>query len=525
MVWIVIGEEKGKIALVSKSNIKGEGILHQGSYLTIEDNGRKFILRVEDTFQHNPYSPSPMIVDMDLSPLHEDQKCQNIVYTTRIAEIPERVDGKSSFIKPQMIARRSNQAEVNMAFENEKGMPVFPATTFARSSQILCDDNEKYLHVNIPEDVFFYQMLITGRTGSGKTVAMKYMAQYFLEGLNLENGPGAVVAINVKEEDFLTMDKASYSNKSQVLKEWKDLNLIPHKIDTFRIYYPGNLATRYSDDVDRNLCERITLKTKNIDPETLSGLIQNITDIGAEQLPSIFRYWKERLMNQGDTLTDFLRYFSDQNINRNYTGLNTRNEELPIIMHYGTYQSIVNALTRATEYFDIDDAQELNAGDILQHGKLSVIDVVGKSALGFGSVLMRDLFEKIYEEKSRKNILVPVLIIIDEVHEFYGNARSREALQTLDSICRKGRSLEIGVIFSSQNPVDIPHGISSVVNTKIYFKSDLVNIKSLGINVGNFDPEAMKAGYGVARIHGMNQLKFVKYPMSLAGVYDGKKGN
>ena len=122
--------------------------------------------------------------------------------------------------------------------------------------------------------------------------------------------------------------------------------------------------------------------------------------------------------------------------------------------------------------------------------------------------------------KSLKELDAPVLIIIDEVHEFYGTAGSREALDVLDSICRKGRSLEIAVIFASQNPEDMPKGINSVVNSKIYFKSDAGNIRSLVGNVAGFDPEAFKAGYGVARIHGLNQLKYVKFPMSLAGVRD-----
>lgn len=522
MVWIVLGEEKGKIALVSKSKIKGEGILHQGSYLTVEEGERKYILRVEDTFQNNPYSPLPLIVDMDLSPIYEDQKCQNIVYTSRMVEIPEREDGKSSFIKPQLPARRSNQSEINMAFGSEKGVPVFPATAFARSNQVLCDDEGKLMHVKIPNDVFFHQMLITGRTGSGKTVAMKYIAQYFLEELELVNGPGAVLAVNVKEEDMLTMDKKSKTNSSAVKKEWSNLNFEPHGVETFRVYYPGDKSAKYSNDVDTTKCEKISLKTENIDPETLTGLIQNISERGAEQLPAIFRFWQKKLMKPGDKLNDFIRYFADPSKERQYQALNTRDEPLPIKLFPGTHQNLINALSNATEYFDVEGAKELNAKDILQPGKMSVIDVDAKYGFGFGSVLLRDLLEKIYDTKTNKEINIPILIIIDEVHEFYSSARSREALQTLDSICRKGRSRQIGVIFSSQNPEDIPKGISSVVNTKIYFKSDLSNIRALGVNTAGFDPEALKAGYGVARIHGLSQLKFLKFPMSLSGVNDGK---
>jgi hypothetical protein len=239
-----------------------------------------------------------------------------------------------------------------------------------------------------------------------------------------------------------------------------------------------------------------------------------------DQLPAIFRYWQEKSMREGDTINDFVAYFSDPNKDRFYTALNTRGEELPVKMHPGTFQNVLNALTFATEYFDVPRAKELEADDIIQPRKMSVVDVAAKGGFGFGAVLLRDLLEKIYEAKSLKELDAPVLIIIDEVHEFYGSARSREALQILDSICRKGRSLQIAVIFASQNPEDMPKGISSVVNSKIFFKSDASNFRSLGVNVAGFDTEAFKAGYGVARIHGLNQLKFVKFPMSLAGVTD-----
>jgi len=522
MSWVVIGEKNGRIVLVS-SRKDSEGILHKGSYLTIEDAEKKFILRVEDSRQESPFSPSPMIVDMDLSPLIQDQKCQNLVYATRIIEYPEREDGMSSFIKPQMKARRSNQDEIDLAFENKGGIPVFPATVLWRSSQNLRDNTGRFIHVKIPEDIFFHQMLITGSTGSGKTVAMKYLAQYFLE--NLEHGPGAVLAVNVKEEDMLTVDKESKTDNPDTIKEWSDLGLEPHGADTFRVYYPGNQSPNYSEKVDLGKCEKITLTTENVDPESLAGLVQNISAIGADQLPAIFRYWKERAEKTGNKLKYFIDYFADPKKGRGYSTLNAQGDELYIQMHSGTFRNVLNALSYAASYFDIGGAKELNADDILQPGKMSVIDVTGKQGFGFGSVLLRDLLNKIYEAKSRKESDVPILIVIDEVHEFYGSAESREALQTLDAICRKGRSLQIGVIFASQNPGDMPRGISNVVNTKICFKSDLSSMKSLGVAPSGFDPEALKQGYAAARVHGLSQLRFVKFPMSLAGVDDGKKSN
>ena len=103
----VIKEEKGKIKLVSKANVSG--ILPKGSYLTLEKGNSKFILRVDDTEQTEPYNPSPMVVDMDLSPLLQDQKCKNIIYAYRVKDITNREDGLIDYIEPQSEARRSTQ--------------------------------------------------------------------------------------------------------------------------------------------------------------------------------------------------------------------------------------------------------------------------------------------------------------------------------------------------------------------------------------------------------------------------------
>ena len=66
-------------------------------------------------------------------------------------------------------------------------------------------------------------------------------------------------------------------------------------------------------------------------------------------------------------------------------------------MHPGTFQNVRNALSYATEYFDVPGAKELQADDIIQPRKMSVIDVAAKGGFGFGAVLLRDLLEKIYE--------------------------------------------------------------------------------------------------------------------------------
>lgn len=517
--WIVIGEEKGFIKLVSKSGTPG--LLPKGSYLTVEGESGKFILRVDESRQYEPYSPSPLIVDMDLSPLKQDQKCQNVIYARRIKDLNEREDGLIDYILPQSMARRSNQEEINQAIGNtEEGPEVFLATVHSSQNQILIDDKKMQIRVKLPREIFFHQILICGKTGSGKTVASKYLAQYFVEEMD-----GAVLAINVKDVDFLMMDKKSLSKNPSVIKEWATLKQDPHGIENFTIYFPANIDISTAPWVTQELCQKITLNVKEIEPESLTGLLRGITDIAAQNLPNIFRYWQEtrkRMVDEDFTFGDFVEYFSHAEMDgRIFRTMNSRGEETAeITLHSGTFANIQRNLISAQEFFDNPDAKSLDWEDILYPGKMSVINVAGRKGVEFGSILLRHLLHRIVEAKSQKLSDVPILIIIDEVHQFYNTESSKEALGDIDTICRTGRSQEIGVIFSSQNPQDIPHGLSSVINTKIFFKTDLSSAKSHGIIASAEEIENLRKGFAAVNIHDLSQVKFVKFPLSYSGVFE-----
>jgi Cdc6-like AAA superfamily ATPase len=525
MELIVIGEEGGRIKLVSKSNARA--MLPKGSYLTItsKDENSKFILRVDDTKQHEPYQPDPLIVDMDLSPLAPDQYCQNVVFAYRVKDISTRTDGLIDFIPPQAIARRSSQEEINLALGNEQnGPPIFLATLHASQNQILRDEKGNPITANLPEDMFFHQVMICGKTGSGKTVATKYLAQYFVEQME-----GAVLAINVKDVDFLRMNKPSVTKNQSILEEWNKLNIEPSGIENYVVYYPANNHIDVAKGVDPSVCKRITLDVKQIEPESLTGLLQGLSDTAAQSLPSIFRWWQNSARDNKDqslfTFSNFVNHFQKV-VNEEkcvFPTLNIRGEQSTLGLHRATCDLILRKLNVAIEFFDNPDSACLSEKDILQRGKMSVINVAGNNGIQFGSILLRDLLHRIVEAKSMGTSKIKILIIIDEVHQFYNTSSSREALGELDTICRTGRSQGIGVIFSSQNPSDMPSGLSSVINTKIFFKTDTGAAKNLGIKVSDEEMESLKKGYAVASVHELSQVKVVKFPMAVSGVFEEEK--
>ena len=518
MAWIVIGEKNGKIQLVSKGNV--DGLLPKGSYLTIKEKGSKFILRVDGTQQIESYSPSPMVIDMDLKPLYEDQKCQNVISAFRVKDLITRDDGLINYIKPQSVAIRSTQDEIDLAMGgNADGAKVFLATVHSSQNQLLIDENQKFITTNMPDDMFFHQILICGKTGSGKTVAMKYLAQYFVEKFD-----GAVLAVNVKESDLLRMNKGSIPKNIQTDKEFHMLGQKPHGIDNFIVYYPASVEIAKTKKVDQEYTKKITLSVKEIDPDALTGILQNITDIGAQNLPNIFRAWLDRkkgLGNEEDfNFNGFAKYFSNaEENNLEFDTVNSRGNESRIRLHRGTFENIRRSLDIALNFFDNENADSINERDVLVRGKMSVIDVAVKNGKHFGAILLRDLLHKIVNAKNLGND-VPVLIIIDEVHSFYNVDALESALGDLDTICRTGRSQKIGVIFASQNPTDIPSGLSSVINTKIFFKTDTPLAKSHGIVVSQEEMESLKAGFAVVSIHDLPQAKIVKFPLSFAGVFE-----
>jgi len=161
------------------------------------DNKPRFVLRVDESSQHEVFKPNPLIVDMDLEGLYGENRCQNLIEAYRIKNLVKRDDGKIDFIEPRLVARRSNQTEVDVALTGDssidlKGPKVFLSTLQGGENQHIADEKNHFLTSILPEDMFYHQIQITGKTGSGKTVAIKYLAQYFVEELN-----GAVLAVNV----------------------------------------------------------------------------------------------------------------------------------------------------------------------------------------------------------------------------------------------------------------------------------------------------------------------------------------
>jgi len=520
-MWIVTGNEKDMITLVSSKKV--DAVLPIGSYLTVTDKDKvKHIMLVEESYQKSLFEPSPMVVDAELPLLSQDQECKNIIRAREIRQFPLRADGMFSFIKPNETARRTTQEEINEVFMSKDGYPVFLATSFLTQNSTLKDDAGRLIYVQIPFDSLYLQTMICGQTGSGKTVAMKYLIERFLT-----HEKGAVLAINVKGIDLLTMDQPTIIKnvklKTQTQEEWDTLGLSIGEPTEYSIYVPAS-GQRHKEGVSREKVSPITLRTRDLEPNSLLGVLQNITDRAAEALPSIFRYWLERT-HEAITFRNFIAWFRTRATKENqyvFPTISQSEEESEVPLHPGTCNAILRSLESAIDFFDNQDANclAIREDNIMVPGKLSVIDLSNKDTIIFGAVLLRHLLSRIYESKAIGGQYsdVPVLIVIDEVHYFYGSGASVQALEELNAIARMGRSERIGVIFASQNPEDLPNGLTQIVNTRIFFRS-LGNVgRKFDIKDFAVELSLLENGFAAISSVALPQVKFVKFPISLMGV-------
>jgi DNA helicase HerA-like ATPase len=531
MNWIVMYEKSGKIILTSKKN-SNSGLLPKGSYITVDmginsdgtisDDNRKFVLRVEESEQTEIYSPSPLLADLNLGLQEADRVCKNKITAHRIYDISHREDGLVDYIKPQSLARLSTEEEILKATdsENNNGPFLFPATIHTSRCQKINDFEGKPVRIKIPEEVYWHQIQITGKTGSGKTVATKYLAQHFIENkitTDNINRYGCVLAINVKDVDFLKMNKPTETNNSDAIKEWNSLGFTPKGVQNYEILYSAHENKKNLEDQgvggENAQLKPITLNATKIDPESLLGIVEGLTELASQSLPEIFRYWQT--YNPSGKFTGFLDFLEQcREQENNYNTIDVAGRESTINLNSSTASSMLRRLKNANKYFENEQGFEIDAKDILKEGKMTVIDVA--RSIEFGSIVLRYLLNRIVKEKTENNNTTPILIIIDEVHQFYKSSASKNALGDLDTICRVGRSKKIGVVFSSQNINDIPGGLTSVINTKLMFKTDEFGKKINGISAS--DIQSMKAGYCVTNIHGLPQLKLAKFPLSKSGV-------
>lgn len=154
---------------------------------------------------------------------------------------------------------------------------------------------------------------------------------------------------------------------------------------------------------------------------------------------------------------------------------------------------------RRLNIFDNSSSRPLNYRDLLQPGRVSIIDLSDTDAPRINNLVIAELLRGVQSQqdenytKAEKEGLqpTPTMVIIEEAHEFLSAERIRQMpvlFQQVARIARRGRKRWLGLTFVTQLPQHLPDEVLSLINNYILHKiSDAGVISRLKRSIGGID--------------------------------------
>lgn len=154
---------------------------------------------------------------------------------------------------------------------------------------------------------------------------------------------------------------------------------------------------------------------------------------------------------------------------------------------------------RRLNIFDNRSTQSLNYRELLQPGRVSIIDLSDTDAPRINNLVIAELLRGVQEQqdenytKAEKEGQQPTstMVIIEEAHEFLSAERIRQMpvlFQQVARIARRGRKRWLGLTFVTQLPQHLPDEVLSLINNFILHKiSDAGVISRLKRSIGGID--------------------------------------
>lgn len=152
-----------------------------------------------------------------------------------------------------------------------------------------------------------------------------------------------------------------------------------------------------------------------------------------------------------------------------------------------------------TKVFDNSGASPIPFSELIQPGKLAIIDLSDSDSTMINNIVIANLLRGIqqvqevaYDEAVKKNVSpTPVSIIIEEAHEFLSRekiGKMSNLFEQVAKIARRGRKRWLGLIFVTQLPQHLPDEVLGLINSFVLHKINDANVVSrLKRSIGGVD--------------------------------------
>jgi len=154
---------------------------------------------------------------------------------------------------------------------------------------------------------------------------------------------------------------------------------------------------------------------------------------------------------------------------------------------------------RRLKIFDVGGVSSINFKNMLQAGRVSVIDLSDTDSPHLNNLVIADILRGLQETQEARYKLaasggqevVPALIIIEEAHEFLSSERVAQMpvlFQQVARIAKRGRKRWLGLVFVTQLPQHLPNEVLGLLNNFIIHKiSDSTVIHRMQKSIGSID--------------------------------------
>ncbi len=293
--------------------------------------------------------------------------------------------------------------------------------------------------------------LITGATGTGKTVTLQVLAENF-----------AALGVPV----FITDIKGDVSGLSQAGKQKEFLDNRAKELNIKNYRYAGSPTIFW--DIFKQHGHPVRTTIQEIGPMYLSRLLE-LSDVQEGVIAVAFKYAEDNdmpLLDMKD-LKALLQFMGDhyKDISASYGRIT--NASIGAIQ-----RRLLNLESQSGDQLFGEPALELAdlmRQDMSGNGIISIMesrDLMMKPQLyaSFLLWLMTELFETLPEVGDQP--LPKLILFFDEAHLIFDDS-PKEVLKRIEQVARLIRSKGVGVYFCTQSPGDIPEDILGQLGNKI----------------------------------------------------------
>ncbi len=149
--------------------------------------------------------------------------------------------------------------------------------------------------------------------------------------------------------------------------------------------------------------------------------------------------------------------------------------------------------------FDNVDATPMPYRELVTAGQVSIVDLSGTDSTMINNLVISNILrgiqlrqEEAYEKAAEDKVEpTPVMIVIEEAHEFLSRdriAKMQNLFEQVARIARRGRKRWTGLMFVTQLPQHLPDEVLGLINNYILHKISDVNVVSrLKRSIGGID--------------------------------------